>query len=85
VVNPDPPVVTLAEAYPSPQSQTSPQTQQPDQGRQNQNQTETPTQPETTPNQTETQTQTEQSNICSDGIDNEGVPGLVDGQDPNCQ
>jgi hypothetical protein len=23
--------------------------------------------------------------ICNDGIDNEGVPGLVDGDDPNCQ
>jgi hypothetical protein len=25
------------------------------------------------------------SDICNDGQDNEGVPGLVDGDDPNCQ
>jgi hypothetical protein len=81
-VYPDPPVVTLVDAYP--QSQTSTRTQQPDQGQQTQTQT-APTQTETTPTQTETQTQTEQTDICHDGIDNEGVPGLVDGQDPNCQ
>ena len=23
--------------------------------------------------------------ICNDGLDNEGVPGLIDGDDPNCQ
>jgi len=23
--------------------------------------------------------------ICNDGQDNEGVPGLIDGDDPNCQ
>ena len=23
--------------------------------------------------------------ICNDGVDNEGVPGLIDGADPNCQ
>jgi hypothetical protein len=35
--------------------------------------TPTPTQPETPPD------------ICHDGQDNEGVPGLIDGDDPNCQ
>ncbi len=33
----------------------------------------TPTTPETTPD------------VCHDGQDNEGVPGLIDGDDPNCQ
>jgi hypothetical protein len=23
--------------------------------------------------------------VCNDGQDNEGVPGLIDGDDPNCQ
>lgn len=35
--------------------------------------------PQTTPQPAPT------PDICSDGIDNEGVPGLVDGADPNCQ
>lgn len=29
--------------------------------------------------------QPEKQDICSDGIDNEGVPGLIDSDDPNCQ
>jgi hypothetical protein len=36
---------------------------------------EPPPQPEPTPT----------PDICNDGQDNEGVPGLVDGDDPNCQ
>jgi hypothetical protein len=25
------------------------------------------------------------TDICNDGLDNEGEPGLIDGDDPNCQ
>jgi hypothetical protein len=40
--------------------------------------------PEPTPTPTTTQPETP-PDICHDGQDNEGVPGLVDGDDPNCQ
>jgi hypothetical protein len=32
-----------------------------------------------------TPTPTPKPDICNDGQDNEGVPGLIDGDDPNCQ
>jgi hypothetical protein len=37
--------------------------------------------PETTPTPEPTPT----PDVCNDGQDNEGVPGLIDGDDPNCQ
>ena len=39
-------------------------------------------QPEPTPTTPTTPTT---PGICNDGQDNEGVPGLIDGDDPNCQ
>lgn len=41
--------------------------------------------PAPTPAPTPPPTTTQAPDICHDGIDNEGVPGLVDGADPNCQ
>jgi hypothetical protein len=41
--------------------------------------------PEPTPTPTNTTPTTTTPDVCHDGEDNEGVPGLIDGDDPNCQ
>jgi len=41
--------------------------------------------PEPTPTPTTTTPTTTTPDVCHDGQDNEGVPGLIDGDDPNCQ